>query len=111
MDDVMGLSVGSFAEDEACSWVKSTVRQWRDDHAGVLELVRYLGCLPLAVSRSAILRSAESAASPSPDSWIFPRDSITTAWRLSGQSSLLNNARFGARTLMLPPSLSSTAQR
>jgi hypothetical protein len=40
MDDVMGLSVGSFAEDEACSWVKSTVRQWRDDHAGVLELLR-----------------------------------------------------------------------
>jgi hypothetical protein len=34
MDDVMGLSVGSFAEDEACSWVKSTVRQWRDDDGG-----------------------------------------------------------------------------
>ena len=48
MEDVMGLSVGSFAEDEACSWVKSTVRQWRDD-AGVLELVRYVGCLPLAL--------------------------------------------------------------
>jgi hypothetical protein len=42
------------------------------------------------VSRSAILRSAASAASPPPDSWIFPRDSITTAWRLGGQSSLLN---------------------
>jgi hypothetical protein len=48
-EDVMGLSVGSFAEDEACSWIKSTVRQWRDDHAGVLELVRYVGCLPLAL--------------------------------------------------------------
>jgi len=23
----MGLSVGSFAEDEACSWIKGTVRQ------------------------------------------------------------------------------------
>jgi hypothetical protein len=45
MEDVMGLSVGSFAEDETCSWVKSTVRQWRDDDNGVLELVRYLGCL------------------------------------------------------------------
>jgi hypothetical protein len=44
-------------------------------------------------------------------SWIFARDSITTAWRLGGQSSLLYNARFGAHTLMLPPSLSSTAQR
>ncbi len=47
MDDVMGLSVGSFAEDEACSWIKSTVRQWRDDDAGALEC--YLGCLPLAI--------------------------------------------------------------
>ena len=28
-----------------------------------------------------------------------------------GQSFLLNNARFGARTDFLPPSLSSTAQR
>ena len=49
MDDVMGLSVGSFAEDEACSWVKSTVRQWSDDDAGVLELVRSVGRLPLAI--------------------------------------------------------------
>ena len=34
-------------------------------------------------------------------------------WRrpLGGQSSQLNNARFGARTLVLPPSLSFTAQR
>jgi hypothetical protein len=30
----MGLSVGSFPEDEACSWVKSTVRQWSDGFAG-----------------------------------------------------------------------------
>jgi hypothetical protein len=27
-----------------------------------------------------------------------------------GQSSLLNKARFGARTLMLPPSMTSTAK-
>jgi hypothetical protein len=27
MEDVIGLSVGSFAEDEACSWIKSTVRE------------------------------------------------------------------------------------
>jgi len=47
--DVTGLSVGSFAEDEACSWMQSTVRRWRGDDAGVLELVQYLGCLPLAV--------------------------------------------------------------
>ena len=26
MEDMMGLSVGSFAEDEACRWTKSTVR-------------------------------------------------------------------------------------
>jgi hypothetical protein len=27
MEDVMGLVVGNFAVDEACSWVKFTVRQ------------------------------------------------------------------------------------
>ena len=47
--DVTGLSVGSFGEEEACSWMRSTVRQWRGDETGVLELVRHLGCLPLAV--------------------------------------------------------------
>jgi hypothetical protein len=41
---------------------------------------------------------------------LFPRDSITTARRLGGQSSLLNNARFGALTNFLPFPLSSTAQ-
>jgi hypothetical protein len=49
MDDVMGLGVGSCAEDEACSWIKSTAQLWRDDNAGVLELVRYVGCLPLTI--------------------------------------------------------------
>jgi len=48
---VTGLSVGSFGEDEACAWILSTVRQWRGDDAGVLELVQYLGCLPLAVGQ------------------------------------------------------------
>jgi tetratricopeptide (TPR) repeat protein len=64
MDDVMGLIVGSFAEDEACSWVKSTVRQWRDDHAGVLELVRYLGCLPLAIGLASAHAGVHGTASP-----------------------------------------------
>jgi hypothetical protein len=31
--------------------------------------------------------------------------------RRTKQSSLLNNPRFGARTLIVPPSLSSTDQR
>jgi hypothetical protein len=43
MEDVMGLSVGSFAEDEACSWIKSTVQQWLDDDVGVLELAHQRG--------------------------------------------------------------------
>jgi tetratricopeptide (TPR) repeat protein len=64
MDDVMGLSVGSFAEDEACSWVKSTVRQWRDDDAGVLELVRYLGCLPRTIGLASAHACVHGTASP-----------------------------------------------
>ncbi len=64
MDDVMGLSVGSLAEDEACSWVKSTVRRWRDDHAGVLELVRHLGCLPLAIGLASAHAGVHGTARP-----------------------------------------------
>jgi hypothetical protein len=64
MENVMGLSVGSFAEDEACSWIKSTVLQWRDDHAGVLELVRYLGCLPLAIGLAQAHAGVHGTASP-----------------------------------------------
>ena len=75
MDDVMGLSMGSFAEDEACSGVKSTVRQWRDDHAGVLELVRYAtsaACLSLSGLRQRMLASTARRVRPS--SW--PRSSV-----------------------------------
>jgi hypothetical protein len=64
MDDVMGHSVGSFAEDEACSWVKSTVRQWSDDDAGMLELVRYAGCLPLAIGLASAHARVHGTASP-----------------------------------------------
>jgi hypothetical protein len=64
MDDVMGLSVGSFAEDEACSWIKSTVLQLRDDHAGVMELVRYLGCLPLAIGLASAHAGVHGTSSP-----------------------------------------------
>ncbi len=60
----MGLSVGSFAEDEACSWVKSTVLQWRDDDAGVLELVRYVGCLPLALGLASAHARVHGTRSP-----------------------------------------------
>jgi hypothetical protein len=75
MDDVMGLSMGSFAEDEACSGVKSTVRQWRDDHAGVLELVRYAtsaACLSPSGWRQRTLESTAQRVRAS--SW--PRSSV-----------------------------------
>jgi hypothetical protein len=46
---VVGLSVGSFGGDEACSWIKGKVGRWRNDNgAGVVELGQHLECLPLA---------------------------------------------------------------
>ena len=42
--DIVELHVGSFAEEEACSWMKSKVLQWEGDAEGILELVRYLEC-------------------------------------------------------------------
>ena len=47
--NVTGLSVGSFGEEEACSWIKDKMKQWRNDDAGVVQLVQHLGCLPLAI--------------------------------------------------------------
>lgn len=41
--------VVSFAEDEACTLLKSTVRQWHDGNVGMLKLVRCIGCPPLAL--------------------------------------------------------------
>ena len=60
--DVTGLSVGSFGEDEACSWMKREVRQWRGDDAGVLALVQYLGCLPLAVGQVSAFASTHKTS-------------------------------------------------
>ena len=60
--DVTGLSVESFGEEEARSWLQSTVRQWRGDDAGVLELVRHLGCLPLAVGQVSAFASRHKTA-------------------------------------------------
>ena len=60
--DVTGLSVESFGDEEACSWIQSTVRQWRGDDAGVLELVQYLGCLPLAVGVASAFASTHKTA-------------------------------------------------
>jgi hypothetical protein len=40
------------------------VRQWRDDHAGVLELVRYLGCLPLAIGLASAHAGVHGTARP-----------------------------------------------
>ena len=48
--EIVGLYVGSLAEEEACSWMQSKVLQWAE---GVLELVRYLECFPLAVALAA----------------------------------------------------------
>ena len=49
--DVMGLSVGSLGVEEACGWIKSKVRQWRKDDAGLVKLVEHLACLPLAMGQ------------------------------------------------------------
>ncbi|KAJ1468770.1 hypothetical protein T484DRAFT_1983759 [Baffinella frigidus] len=40
-------------EAEACGWVRRRVPAWEGDEAGVLELVRKLGCLPLSIEQAA----------------------------------------------------------
>jgi hypothetical protein len=65
--------------------------------SGVLELVHYLGCLPLALGLASAHALIQGTASPAE---FLPPRSLSP---LGGQSSLLNNARFSVRTLMLPP--------
>jgi len=62
--DIMGLEVGGFAEEEACSWVKAKVPQWGGDAEGILELVRSLHCFPLAVAQAAEHARIYSPATP-----------------------------------------------
>jgi len=51
--DIVGLQVGNFAEEDVCSWIKGKVLQWEGDAEGILALVRYLECVPLAVALAA----------------------------------------------------------
>jgi len=62
--DIVGLHVGSFAEEEACSWIKSTVLQWGGDAQGILALVRHLECFPLAVALAAACACSDETATP-----------------------------------------------
>jgi len=62
--EIVGLYVGSFAEEEACSWMKSKVLQWEGDVEGILELVRHLECFPLAVALAAERACTDKTATP-----------------------------------------------
>jgi len=62
--DIVGLHVGSFAEEEACSWIKGKVLQWGGDAEGILALVRHLECFPLAVVLAAAHACSDETATP-----------------------------------------------
>ena len=56
--------MGSFAEEEACSWVLRKVPQWGGEGEGVLTLVQYLHCFPLAVAQAAEFARVYHSATP-----------------------------------------------
>jgi len=62
--DIVGLHVGNFAKEEACSWMKKKVLQWKGDAEGILLLVRYLKCFPLAVALAAARACSDNTATP-----------------------------------------------
>jgi len=62
--EIVGLYVGSFAEEEACSWMKSKVLQWEGNAEGILELVQHLECFPLAVALAAERACSDKTATP-----------------------------------------------
>jgi len=62
--EIVGLHVGSFVEEEACSWIKGKVLQWQGDDEGILALVRHLECFPLAVALVAARACSDETATP-----------------------------------------------
>jgi len=58
------LALEGMAEVEACAWVLRRVEAWVGDEAGVLELVRKLGCLPLAIEQAAAFAREYSIETP-----------------------------------------------
>jgi len=62
--DWMQVSLEGMTEEEACTWVRRRVEAWATDEAGVLELVRKLGCLPLAVEQAAAFAKEYSIETP-----------------------------------------------
>jgi len=56
--------VGSFAKEEACSWMKSKVLQWEGDAEGILALVQHLECFPLAVALAAARACTDRMVAP-----------------------------------------------
>jgi hypothetical protein len=58
------LALEGMTEGEASAWVRRRVAAWEGDEAGVLELVRKLGCLPLAVEQAAAFAKEYSIESP-----------------------------------------------
>jgi len=51
-------------EGEASAWVLRRVPAWAAEQEGVLELVRKLGCLPLAVEQAAAFSRQYSIETP-----------------------------------------------
>jgi len=62
--EIVGLCVGSLAEEEACSWMKSKVLQWEGDAEGVVAVVRHLKCFPLAVALAAARACTDKTVTP-----------------------------------------------
>ncbi|KAJ1466512.1 hypothetical protein T484DRAFT_1861464 [Baffinella frigidus] len=58
------LALEGMAEAEACAWVLRQVEAWAGEQAGVLELVRKLGCLPLAIEQAAAFAREYSIETP-----------------------------------------------
>ena len=58
------LTLQGMTEEEASAWVLRRVPAWAEEQEGVLELVRRLGCLPLAVEQAAAFSKQYSIETP-----------------------------------------------
>jgi hypothetical protein len=58
------LALQGMTEEQACTWVVGRVGQWAGEEVGVLELVRNLECLPLAIEQAAAFANTYGMKSP-----------------------------------------------
>ncbi|KAJ1469073.1 hypothetical protein T484DRAFT_2198465 [Baffinella frigidus] len=82
-------------EAEACGWVRRRVPAWEGDEAGVLELVRKLGCLPLSIEQAAAFVKEANGKFKSPALYLAEQAKVSSVLRERWEERRRRKLYFG----------------